>query len=192
LPQRSSGFGHALLLSLGGSIGGARWRSDPSDGENARVSAILEALYRGDGDAAREAAAGAELDVLEAAALGDADRVRELVSADRELVALRSPDGFTALHYAAFFGTADAARVLLEHGADPGAVAQNEMRVEPLHSAAAVDANETARLLLDAGADPNAEQQGGFRPIDAAVQNGNDELYALLLERGAEPPAPSE
>lgn len=157
-----------------------------------RVSAILEALYRGDRDAAREAAAGAELDVLEAAAVGDTDRVRELVSADRELVALRSADGFTALHYAAFFGTADAARVLLEYGADPGAVAQNEMRVEPLHSAAAVDANETARLLLDAGADPNAEQQGGFRPIDAAVQNGNDELYALLLERGAEPPAPSE
>ena len=156
------------------------------------MSAILGALYRGDRDAAGEAAAGAELDVLEAAALGDADRVRELVSADRELVALRSPDGFTALHYATFFGTADAARVLLEHGADPGAVAENDMRVQPLHSAAAVDANETARLLLDAGADPNAVQEGGFRPIDAAVQNGNDELYALLLERGAEPPAPSE
>jgi uncharacterized protein len=156
------------------------------------VSAILDALYRGDRDAAGAAAAGAELDVLEAAALGDADRVRELVSADRELVALRSPDGFTAVHYAAFFGTADAARVLLEHGADPGAVAENDMRVQPLHSAAAVDANETARLLLDAGADPNAEQQGGFRPVDAAVQNGNDELYALLVERGAEPPAPTE
>lgn len=156
------------------------------------MSAILDALYRGDRDAAGEAAAGAELDVLEAAALGDADRVRELVSADRELVALRSPDGFTALHYAAFFGTADAARVLLEHGADPGAVALNDMRVQPLHSAAAVDANETARLLLDAGADPNAVQEGGFRPIDAAAHNGNDELYALLLERGAEPPAPSE
>ena len=156
------------------------------------MSAILGALYRGDRDAAGEAAAGAELDVLEAAALGDGDRVRELVSADRELVTLRSPDGFTALHYAAFFGTADAARVLLEHGADPGAVAENDMRVQPLHSAAAVDANETARLLLDAGSDPNAVQEGGFRPIDAAVQNGNDELYALLLERGAEPPARSE
>jgi ankyrin repeat protein len=79
--------------------------------------------------------------------------------------------------------------VLLEHGADPSAVAENEMRVQPLHSAAAVDANETARLLLDAGADANAEQQGGFRPIDAAVQNGNDELYALLVGRGAEPRA---
>jgi ankyrin repeat protein len=155
------------------------------------VSAILDALYRGDREAAKAAAAGSELDVLEAAALGDADRVRELVSGDPELADLRSPDGFTALHYAAFFGTADAARVLLEHGADPGAVAQNDMRVQPLHSAAAVDANETARLLLDAGADPNAVQEGGFRPIDAAVHNANDELYELLVDRGAEPPAAS-
>jgi ankyrin repeat protein len=62
------------------------------------------------------------------------------------------------------------------------------MRVQPLHSAAAVNANETARLLLDAGADPNATQQGGFRPIDAAVASRNDELFALLVERGAEPP----
>lgn len=156
------------------------------------MSAILEALYRGDRDAAEAAAAGAELDMLEAAALGDAERVRELVAADPELAALRSPDGFTALHYAAFFGTADAARVLLEHGADASAVAENDMRVQPLHSAAAVDANDTARLLLDAGADPNAVQEGGFRPIDAAVQNGNDELYELLVERGADAPAPSE
>jgi uncharacterized protein len=66
------------------------------------------------------------------------------------------------------------------------------MRVQPLHSAAAVGANETARLLLDAGADPNARQEGGFRPIDAAAQNGNDELYDLLVERGAESPASTE
>jgi uncharacterized protein len=102
-------------------------------------------------------------------------------------VSTRSPDGFTALHYAAFFGTSDAAAVLLENGADPSDVARNDMQVQPLHSAAAVDANETARLLLDAGADPKARQQGGFRPIDAAVQNGNEELRELLLERGGEP-----
>ncbi len=118
--------------------------------------------------------------------------MRELLAADPELAALRSSDGFTALHYAAFFGTPEAAAALLEAGADPGAVAANPMQVQPLHSAAAVDATETARLLLDAGADPNAEQQGGFKPIDAAVQNGNDELYALLVARGADEPTASE
>jgi ankyrin repeat protein len=170
-------------------IGGSAADGIPRTVRMAPVSAIMEALYRSDRSGAEELAAEAELDVHEAAALGRADRLRELLEADPSLAAARSNDGFTALHYAAFFGTADAAAVLLEHGADPSAVAENEMRVQPLHSAAAVDANETARLLLDAGADANAEQQGGFRPIDAAVQNGNDELYALLVGRGAEPRA---
>jgi uncharacterized protein len=148
----------------------------------------MEALYRGDRARAEELAQDAELDIHEASSLGRVERVRELLEADPTSATARSPDGFTPLHYAAFFGTAEAAALLLERGADPAAVAGNEMRVQPLHSAAAVDATETARLLLGAGADPNARQQGGFRPIDAAVQNGNDELYALLVERGAEPP----
>lgn len=152
----------------------------------------MEALYRGDRSRAEQLAGEAELDVHEAASLGRADRLRELLETDATLVTNRSSDGFTPLHYAAFFGTAEAAAVLLERGADPAAVAENEMRVQPLHSAAAVDANETARLLLEAGADPNAAQQGGFRPIDAAVQNGNDELYALLVERGAGLPSSVE
>lgn len=156
------------------------------------MSAIMEALYRGDRARAEQLAANAQLDIHEASALGRADRVRELLAGGATPASSRSSDGFTPLHYAAFFGTAEAAAALLEHGADPAAVAENEMRVQPLHSAAAVDANETARLLLDAGADPNAQQQGGFRPIDAAVQSGNDELYALLVERGAEVPAQAE
>jgi ankyrin repeat protein len=152
----------------------------------------MEALYRGDRTGAEELAQEAELDINEAASLGRVERVRELLAADQTLTTSRSSDGFTALHYAAFFGTAEAAATLLEHGADPTAVAENEMRVQPLHSAAAVDATDTARLLLDAGADPNARQGSGFRPIDAAFQSGNEKLYALLVERGAEPPASAE
>ena len=156
-------------------------------------SEIMAALYRGDRARAEELAADVgELDIYEASSLGRVDRVRALLAADASLATSRSSDGFTPLHYAAFFGTAEVAAALLEHGADPGAIAQNEMRVQPLHSAAAVDATETARLLLDAGADPNARQEGGFRPIDAAAQSGNDELYALLVERGAEPPPAAE
>ena len=148
----------------------------------------MAALYGGDRVRAEELAANAEVGIDEAVSLGVAERVRELLGSDPSLATRRSSDGFTPLHYAAFFGTPEVAAVLLEHGADPGAVAENEMRVQPLHSAAAVSATETARLLLDAGADPNARQEGGFRPIDAAVQSGNDELYDLLVERGAEPP----
>ena len=152
----------------------------------------MAALYVGERALAEELAGEAELGIHEASSLGRVERVRELLQSDPTLATSRSSDGFTALHYAAFFGTAEAAAALLEHGADPTAIAENEMRVQPLHSAAAVDATETARLLLDAGADPNARQEGGFRPIDAAVRSGNDELYALLVERGAEEPASTE
>ena len=156
------------------------------------MSEVMAALYRGERDRAEELAQDAELDIYEAASLGRVERVRKLLADDPALALSRSSDGFTPLHYAAFFGTAETAAALLEYGADPTAVAENEMRVQPLHSAAAVEATATARLLLDAGADPNARQEGGFRAIDAAVQSGNDELYALLVERGAEAPPSSE
>ena len=39
--------------------------------------------------------------------------------------------------------------------------------------------------LLDAGAQVNARQHGGFTPLHEAAQNGDAELVALLLSRGA-------
>jgi ankyrin repeat protein len=47
-------------------------------------------------------------------------------------------------------------------------------------------------VLLDNGADPNARQEGGFAPIHAAAQNGNDELYELLVARGADQEAAAD
>jgi len=41
-------------------------------------------------------------------------------------------------------------------------------------------------MLLDAGADVNATQPGGFRAIDAARHDANEELERLLLDRGSE------
>ena len=43
------------------------------------------------------------LDVFEASATGNLERLTELLDGDPELVASRSPDSFTALHFAAFF-----------------------------------------------------------------------------------------
>ena len=103
-----------------------------------------------------------------------------------------SPDGFTALHLAAFFGRETVAATLLEHGADVNAVARNPLRVQPLHSAAAAGHTPVARLLLEYGADPNARQEGGFVPLHAAAQAGNDELYELLLASGADQDAATD
>src|SRR5215212_1170809 len=87
---------------------GAAIRSDPGRAaarDEDGVSATMHALYHGRTAIADSiAAALPELDVFEAAALGRAERVRELVAGDPALVRSLSPDGFTALHYPAFFG----------------------------------------------------------------------------------------
>jgi ankyrin repeat protein len=154
------------------------------------VSPILEARYRGDEERLRELlAADPELDVFEAAAVGATSRLEELLDAEPHLVGAWSVDGFTPLHLAAYFGHVDSVRLLLGRGADVAEAARNDLGVQPLNSAAAGQTAgarvEVARLLLDAGADPNAELRGGFRPLDAAEQNEDAELVALLRERGA-------
>jgi ankyrin repeat protein len=144
------------------------------------VSALLLSLYNRK-PAARDAllAAGAPIGPLEAAALGDVER---LAGAD---LSVRGGDGFTPLHLAAFFGGAEAVRAILATGADPNADADNTFKVRPIHSAVAVRDHEAARALLEAGADPNVEQQGGYTPLDAALQHGDTEMEALLRAHGA-------
>ena len=154
------------------------------------VSAIMRSRYRFD-RATTDAllAADPELDVFEATALGYIDRLRERLDEDPGRALAFSPDGFTALHFAAFFGKAEAARLLLSEGAAVGAVSRNEMVVQPLHSAAAGLHHEVCRVLIAAGADVNAVQRNGFTPLHAAAQHGDDELVELMLSAGADPTA---
>jgi uncharacterized protein len=152
------------------------------------IPAVRIALYhRQPAALAALLAADPPLDGLDNAALGRADDLRRDVAADPELAKRRSADGFTALHYAAFFGGAPAVAVLLAAGADPNAEADNPMRVRPLHSAAAARDLESARLLLEAGADPDARQTGGYTALHEAAHDDNEELAALLLRHGADP-----
>jgi ankyrin repeat protein len=153
------------------------------------MSEALQALYEGDDQRARELLpADTELSVFEAAAFGRVGRLRELLDADPGQATALSADGFSALHLAIFGGQEEAARALLEGGADPNALAQSEIaRVRPLGTAAFVRSVPLARLLLDAGADPNGRGEGGFTALHAAAQNGDEELMRLLEERGADP-----
>jgi uncharacterized protein len=153
------------------------------------LSEILAAVYRGDQARVDELlAAGPELDVFEAAAVGRSERVQELLDGDPGLVSAWTEDGFTPLHLAAFFRQPEAARLLVERGALVDVVARNdELRVTPLQSAVAARQEETAALLLERGADPNAQQLGGFTALHAAAQNGDEPIARMLLAREADP-----
>jgi ankyrin repeat protein len=151
------------------------------------VSVLMLARYRSN-RAVTDALLGAdpELDVFEAAALGYLDRLRDRLDDDPNRVGALSADGYTALHFAAFFAKPEAARILIDAGAPVDVVAANDMRVQPLHSAAAGHQPEICRLLLAAGADVNARQAGGFTPLHEAAQNGDPEMVELFLSAGAD------
>jgi uncharacterized protein len=141
-------------------------------GDRARVQAIVEA--------------DPTLAIFAAAMMGDTARVEELLAANRSLASAVSPDGWTALHLAAFFGGADAARALLNKGASPGARSTNAMQNLPLHAAAAGRHAGLAKILIDHGAPVDARQHGGWTALHAAAQNGDLELAGILVSAGAE------
>jgi uncharacterized protein len=154
------------------------------------MSELLQAIYRGDRARADELLAGKpELDVFEASAVGRTDRLHELLDQDPSLANAWAEDGFQPLGLASFFGHVDAARLLVERGADVNSASRNDFRVAPLHSAVAEKdpglRYELAALLLEHGADPNARQQDDFTPLMAADQQGDERLHALLVEHGA-------
>jgi uncharacterized protein len=160
------------------------------------MSNVLQAIYRGDGEEAERLAAGRELDVFEASALGRTERLRELLDADPSLVNAYGDDGFHPVGLASFFGHVDAARLLYERGADANQIARNEhIQTAAIHAAAAAGDTgqdeatryELVKLALENGADPNLPQGGAFRAIDAARQNGDERVEQLLLEHGARP-----
>lgn len=154
------------------------------------VSLLMFAHYRGRRDAARVLLdAIPELDVFEATTVGDLDRLPSLLDAEPELARAWSPDGFTALHFAAFFGQDGASALLIERGADVNAVSRNGLTVMPLHSALAGRHGAVSRRLIEAGAEINATQQDAFTPLHDAAQNGDMEMTVQLLESGADPKA---
>ena len=157
------------------------------------VSAIMLSRYRF-ARAVTDAllAADPDLDVFEATALGYVDRLRERLDEDPGRATAFSSDGFTALHYAGFFGKADVAHILLESGAGVDVYTRNAFANQPLHAAAAGRHLEVCRILLAAGADVNATQHGGHTPLHEAAQAGDVELAELFLSAGADPLARSD
>ena len=151
------------------------------------VTPILLAIYHGKKEAAQLLASRASaIPFGDAVALGDTDRVKQLLVADPSLLHSRTADGFPAAGLAIFFGHGALARWLIEQGADVNAAANNAMKVAPVHAAAAACDRETMRVLLERGADANAKQQMDYTALHGAASRGDIEMGRLLLAHGAE------
>lgn len=151
-------------------------------------SAVLMALYQGNPEEARTLAGDQHLSLAELAAFGDLNAVAMRLQESPTAVHEWSPDGWTPLHLAAFFGHAEIVVRLLRAGADHTVQARSAQGNSALHAAIAGRLQLAAvTALLSAGADPAAVDRHGYAPIHLAASRGDRAVAELLLACGADP-----
>ena len=120
---------------------------------------------------------------------GDATLLNEQVWENRQKVDMQPDDerDSTALHYTAFHGNVDLARLLIEHGADVNALAyeNNHEWTTPVVLAAWEGGIDVLRLLLENGANPNSKSSNGVTPLSTATRHKKQERVDLLRQHGA-------
>ena len=126
----------------------------------------------------------ADTPVVDAAKIGDVERLRSLLKQGVDVNAAEG-DGMTALHWAAFRDDLDIAEILLYAGANVGA----RTRVNAISALVLAARNGSAamvEMMLDAGADANAAMSIGTTPLMAAATSGNADAVKVLLDHGAD------
>lgn len=125
------------------------------------------------------------LDIFEAASIGDLETIEPLLDKNPGMLNGFSPDGFTILGLTSFFGHVHLVLLLLDRGADPNIPSNNSYKVTPIHSACAISNMDIAQLLIKHGANVNLKQMQGITPLHSASHNGKTTLVELLIHNGA-------
>lgn len=125
--------------------------------------------------------------LFDAAAQNDSAALRALLAKERWLSQMRLPDGSTALHIAALWAASDAAKTLVESGADINA--RDAKARTPLHRAIRQEAQAlkkpdvlyTVKALLARNADLTAADENASTPLHAAALLGEYTLIEAIL-----------
>jgi ankyrin repeat protein len=136
-------------------------------------------------------ALGARYDLSVAAAVGDQERVEQLLGEDPGLAGRLDSARVSPLSRASWEGHRHIVRLLLDRGADPNAPEEAAPRGAALYYACCKNDVETAELLLERGADPNAGVDSSECCLTiGAIYHGDraKPLQQLLRRHGAYTP----
>jgi ankyrin repeat protein len=133
-------------------------------------------------------AQGATYTISVAAAVGDQERVEQLLETDSELARRLDSTRVSPLSYASRNGHLHIVRLLLERGADPNQPEDAAPLGRALFEACCANHREVAELLLDHGANPNSGTDSNECCLTIArIYHGDraEPLEQLLRQHGA-------
>jgi hypothetical protein len=125
-----------------------------------------------------------KVDLHSAVVTEDLETIRQHIKAGSDLNVLEPSHASTPLITAAALGKTEAAKILIDAGADLNY--KNIDGSTALHTAAAFDKTEVAKILIDAGADLNCKNNYGSTALHTAAFFCRVEIVEALLEKGAD------
>ncbi|MBI3678690.1 MAG: ankyrin repeat domain-containing protein [Proteobacteria bacterium] len=149
-------------------------------------SLYLFCVFRGRMKCAELLKTRGDFGLHEAALAGDTARVEALLKSAPSVIDMLSPDGWTALHMAAFPGNDATVVKLLDLGADARVFSRAFEQNMAMHAAAAgrrIGKQAYAKLIAASGVD--ALQKQGYTALMIAASNGFADGIDALLAAGA-------
>ncbi|MGB6121019.1 MAG: ankyrin repeat domain-containing protein [Bacteroidota bacterium] len=125
-----------------------------------------------------------KVDLHSAVVTDDLEAIRQHIEAGSDINVLEPSRASTPLITAAFLGKTEAAKILIDAGADLNY--QNVDGSTALHTAAAFGKTEVAKILIDAGTDLNLQNNEGSTALHTAAFFCRVEIVEALLEKGAD------
>ncbi len=124
------------------------------------------------------------VDLHSAVVTDNLEAIHRHIEAGSDLNVLEPSRLSTPLMTAAFLGKAEAAKILIDAGADLNY--QNTDGSTALHTAAVFGKTEVAKILIDAGIDLDIQNNDGSTALHTAAFFCHPEIVEALMEKGAD------
>jgi ankyrin repeat protein len=125
-----------------------------------------------------------KVDLHSAVVTGDLEVIRQHIKAGSDINVLEPSRASTPLITAAALGKTEAAKLLINAGADLNY--KNVDGSTALHTAAAFGKTEIAKILINAGINLNSQNNEGATALHVAAFLCREDIVAALLEKGAD------